>query len=63
MCVAGGRCTLVNDIGHGAMEVGTSYQVVGVNEYDRAMDYLRTSGVLSIAYAFHSVGELLEHLR
>ena len=26
-----------------------SYQVVGVNEYDRAMDYLRTPGVLSIA--------------
>ena len=26
-----------------------SYQVVGVSEYDRAMDYLRTPGVLSIA--------------
>ena len=26
-----------------------SYQVVGVNEYDRAMDYLRKPGVLSIA--------------
>jgi len=26
-----------------------SYQVVGVNEYDPAMDYLRTPGVLSIA--------------
>ena len=26
-----------------------SYQVVGVHEYDRAMDYLRTPGVLSIA--------------
>jgi len=25
-----------------------SYQVVGVNEYDRAMDYLRKPGVLSI---------------
>ena len=26
-----------------------SYQVVGVNEYNRAMDYLRTPGVLFIA--------------
>ena len=26
-----------------------SYQVVGVHEYDRAMDYLRTPGVLTIA--------------
>ena len=26
-----------------------SYQVVGVNEYDRAMDYLQTPGVLSMA--------------
>jgi hypothetical protein len=26
-----------------------SYQVVGVSEYDRAMDYLRMPGVLSIA--------------
>ena len=26
-----------------------SYQVVGVHEYDRAMDYLRTPGVLSMA--------------
>ena len=26
-----------------------SYQVVGVSKYDRAMDYLRTPGVLSIA--------------
>ena len=26
-----------------------SYLVVGVNEYDRAIDYLRTPGVLSIA--------------
>ena len=28
---------------------GLSYQVVGVNEYDRAMDYLQTPGVLSMA--------------
>jgi len=26
-----------------------SYQVVGVTEYDRAMDYLRKPGVVSIA--------------
>ena len=26
-----------------------SYQFAGVNEYDRAMDYLQTPGVLSIA--------------
>ena len=54
MCVTCGRGAHVDDIIHGEMEVSTgvfilSGRTVGVHEYDRAMDYLQTPGVLSMA--------------
>ena len=48
VCVAGGRAPLSMILFMGRWK-SLSYQVVDVHEYDRAMDYLRTPGVLSIA--------------
>ena len=38
-----------DDIIYGKTEVCTGVSILGVNECDRAIDYLRTPGVLSIA--------------